>query len=158
VSGVSVAGHYGSLIMRNFERILALAAVVVGAIGIWAASGLSLWMDYSVGPGAAPIAYGAGVIVCGAAMLVKPTNSGTLDLGPFFARAALLILMMAALTVAIEYIGFTGGFLVFSVAALIFISRLKPFAAIVFAAIWVAVLYGVFVYLLHIPFPRGTLL
>jgi hypothetical protein len=144
--------------MRTYERIIALAAIAVGAIGIWAASGLSLWIDYTVGPGAAPIAYGAGVVICGAAMLVKPTDSGALDLGPFFPRAVLLVLMMAALTIAIEYIGFAGGFLVFSVAALIFISRLTPFAAILFAAIWVAVLYGVFVYLLHIPFPRGTLL
>ena len=142
--------------MRNLERYLALALLVVGAIGIYAASGLSLWDEYTVGPGAAPIAYGAALMICAAVVTIRPTASGPIEWGPYFPRAVLLLVLSAALAFSIDYIGFTGGLFVFSFAGLVWVARVKILHALVLAAIWVATLYFVFVHLLNIPFPRGA--
>lgn len=142
--------------MRTLERTLALALMAVGAVGIYAASGLSLWDEYTVGPGATPIIYGIGVLVCGAWVLARPAAPSAIDLGPLFTRAVILAVLMAALAASLDYIGFTVGLFAFSLAALLLVSRMKVLPAILFASIWVALLYGGFVYLLKIPFPRGA--
>ena len=142
--------------MRKLERLLALALVVVGAIGIYAATDLSLWDEYTVGPGAAPMAYGAILLVCSAFVAFKPTTSGPIEWGPYFPRAVLLLALAAGLAFSIDYVGFTGGLFLFSFASLAWVARIKIHYALLLAAIWVAILYGVFVYLLHIPFPRGA--
>jgi hypothetical protein len=142
-------------VMRTLERCLALALLLVGTIGIYGASGLSLWDEYTVGPGAAPITYGAILMVCAALVAVKPSGEGPIDWGPYFPRAILLLVLAAGLAFSIDYIGFTGGLFAFSFAGLAFVARLPLLKALAFAAIWVALLYFVFVHLLNIPFPRG---
>jgi hypothetical protein len=142
--------------MRHLERCLALAVFGVGALGIYAASGLSLWEEYTVGPGAAPIAYGAVLACCAAAVALRPGSSGPIEWGPYFPRAALLLVLAAALALSADYVGFTLGLFVFSFAALAWVARLKIHYALALAAIWIAILYFAFVHLLNIPFPRGA--
>ena len=143
-------------VMRNLERLLALALIVVGAGGFYAATGLSLWDEYTVGPGAAPLAYGAILMVCSAAVAFKPPTPGAIEWGSHFPRAVLLLALVAGLALSIGYVGFTGGLVLFSFAALAWVARIKIHYALLLAAIWVAMLYGVFVRLLNIPFPRGV--
>jgi putative tricarboxylic transport membrane protein len=142
--------------MRNLERCLALALLVVGALGIYAASGLPLWDEFTVGPGAAPIAYGAVLAFCAGAVALRPISSGPIDWGPYFPRAVLMVALAAALAFSIDYIGFTAGLFAFSFAGLLLVARVKLINALVLAVAWVAILYLVFVQLLNIPFPQGA--
>src|SRR5262245_52315595 len=101
--------------MRNLERFLALALILLGVIGIYAASGLSLWDEFTVGPGAAPIAYASILVACAAFVAAKPSSgSGPIEWGQHFPRAVALLVLAAAMAFSISYIGFTGGLFLFS--------------------------------------------
>lgn len=136
------------------DRIIALICGLVGAF--WAFTGwfeYGFWVNKGPGPGFLPVIFGTiTCIFCVVRILRADKNAEPVD-----AKALLPIAAIVAFTVCIYIIGFLASAFLFMVAWLVNQGRYSYKFSVIFAAIVVFCVWGIFEYWLQVPFPTGMI-
>lgn len=146
----------------NNEKYLSVFLVLIGALGVWGSFKVPIAERFTLGPGALPLAYAAGVLVFAAALLVKTMKGRVAGEAsaipePPGTRGLFFFLLNCALALSVHLIGFTAALLLFSVSSQIAIGRWKFKKALLFGVMWTAVLYVLFKVIIGVPFIEGYL-
>jgi hypothetical protein len=137
----------------GLERIMCLAMAAMGVVAL-----ISIRMDklkftqkYTIGPGLLPLIYAIVLIISAAAVYIgsREKEHWTLHalIGNPGRRGSLTVCLLVLLTVCVRYFPFLGCVFVFTFAGLMLLEKWKPLKALLFSAVWTAVIYGMFTYL-----------
>ncbi|MCS0505012.1 tripartite tricarboxylate transporter TctB family protein [Ancylobacter mangrovi] len=143
----------------NAEIVVSAFMVAFAAAQVYAANQLSLSADYTLGPGALPMIYSVGLLICSAAVLFESVRQGGSDgVGEKNSmRGVLCILLLVLFVASIYVVGFLFSTIVFCFLFCQFFSGLGLVKNIAFSVIWGAALYAAFHYLLEVPLEPGLL-
>ncbi len=162
-------------------RVLGIERVICGVLAVFAlfefygATQLSVSEEFTLGPGALPLIYSAGVFIFAGILLIWPTKKApplienpVRDEGsaasekeaspPLNYQAGLLTFAFIAVLIAtIYFLGFFAGASIFSFLYTRFITRWPLPKAIAFSLIWGGALYYSFDHLLEVQLEPGVL-
>ena len=141
------------------ERLFALLLILLGVIGLYGSFNLNFYEKYTLGPGAFPLIYSIGLIICSICLFIKSKDKKFISLRSFFVQPALrglifflLLFLMAGL---IYYFGFLIPLFIFSIVGLIWIEDWRFSKAFLFSSAWILFVYILFVKLLKVKLLQG---
>jgi hypothetical protein len=147
--------------MWNIERALGIALLASSGVIAFSIASLPFWEEFTLGPGAAPAIYLAGLAICALGLVVRPSPASVGSIGAMISlpgrNGLLLLVLVALLTLSVYAVGFPIGIFLFSLAVLVLIQGWRIPLAALFSALWAASLQIVFGWLLDIRFPDGFL-
>lgn len=147
------------------ERFVALLLGVFAVIELSSAVHLPVSEEFTLGPGAMPLIYGAGLLIFAAILAIRPTqkrvaaasgenrDAPARDYKGGAITYALLILFIAS----VYFVGFFIGTALFSFLYLKIVMRSPLHKAAMFAVIWGGALYYGFDHLLEVQLEPGLL-
>jgi putative tricarboxylic transport membrane protein len=148
------------LALLNAERLIGGFLVLLGAAELYAATGLRVGAEFTLGPGALPIVYALGLILFAALLAFRRTERGTSERAESGAelRSAVLFFGLLLLFAAVTALaGFLIALLLFSFLTLILVVKWSLVKSALFSAIWSLALYAVFRFVLKVPLESGSL-
>ena len=147
--------------MWNNERVLGVGLLLLALLLGASAFRVPFLDDFTLGPAALPLVYAAGLALCAAAFVLRPSPASVgrfADLvSPAGRRGVMLFVFAIALASIADLVGFPIAIGLFSLAVLVLIERWPLPSAIAFSLVWAGALYVVFVRLLGIPLGDGSL-
>jgi len=147
--------------LRNIgiERLVALILVLFAIAELYAARRLALSAEFTLGPGATPMIYGFGLLVFSFILLLRPSR-GAAGGGEEAARISdgvVFFVLLVALAVGIEFVGFLISTAAFAFLSLMYVMRIGLPKSALFAVLWSAGLFYVFKQILQVPLEPGIL-
>jgi hypothetical protein len=145
------------------DLVVGLTLAAFGCAELWSASSLPILTDFTVGPGALPIAYSSGLIlfsiliVGGAASRKDERRTQRLPTPINIYRGVILMALTLIFVAAIYVIGFLASCILFSIALSYFICEVDMTRSILFGTIWSVAIYCLFKYALQVPLEAGIL-
>jgi hypothetical protein len=144
----------------NNEKYLSLFLVLVGAVGVWGALKVPIAERFTLGPGALPLVYSAGVLLLSITLLVTTLRRQKVETPnalpePPGTYGLVFFLLNCALALSVHLIGFTVGLFLFSLLSLIYTDGWKVKKALLFSVIWTIALYALFKHVIGVPFIEG---
>ena len=150
--------------MRTADRLVGLAAVLLGAYVAWQASGMEYHGIYGPGPGFLPLWLGASTIVCGAVILSQTRvrraeqDSVPFDMDRAMAlRVGFAVVALVASVWLYQYVGFALSFGVFIAVVLRVLDRLPLSRILAVSVLTPAIFWAVFDLVLGVRLPAGLL-
>lgn len=166
LSAESLAARIQSL---GAERLIALLVIAFAIVEFYAAMQLSMTEEFTLGPGAMPAIYAAGLLVFATVLLIQPSPKTSAiietsvadeaETGPVgdYRAGVVTFLLVAVFIASIYFVGFLGGTIIFSLLYVLLVARWPVLQAIVFGVAWGgAVFYG-FDHLLGVQLEPGIL-
>ena len=151
----------------DVERIVALVLVIFSIAELTQALQLPLSEEFTLGPGAMPVFYGAGLLIFAVLLwFTASPNERALperpdermdEPGRNYPAGITTFLLVVAFVGSIYLIGFLAGTVVFSLLHLIFVMRLNVLKSVTFSLIWGGGLYYLFHDLLSVQLEQGML-
>lgn len=144
----------------NNEKYLSIFLVLIGALGVWGSLKVPIAERFTLGPGAMPLIYAAGVLLFAVMLLVMTLKGQKAEAPdavpePPETYGLLFFLFNCALALSVHLIGFAVGLFLFSVSSLIYVGRWNIKKALLFSVIWTIVLYVLFKVIIGVPFIEG---
>ncbi len=146
----------------NNEKYLSIFLVLIGALGVWGSLKVPIAERFTLGPGALPLIYAAGVLLFAVMLLVmtlRGQRAGVADAVPEppGTYGLLFFLFNCALALSVHLIGFVAGLFLFSLSSLTYAGGWKIKKALLFSIIWTIGLYILFKVIIGVPFVEGFL-
>ena len=146
----------------NNEKYLSIFLVLIGALGVWGSLKVPIAERFTLGPGALPLIYAAGVLLLAVALLVMTLKGQKIETPnavpePPGTYGLLFFLINCALALSVHLIGFAVGLFLFSLSSLTYVGRWKIKKALLFSVIWTIALYVLFKIIIGVPFIEGLL-
>lgn len=143
----------------NHESILFLLILIVALIGLYGATKLPLTARFTIGPGMAPLVYGALVLFISAVLIVQALRSKNPQklIPPSGKKGLLFVLFMIIFAILSYIIGFVISMFIFSALVLVYVEGWQYKKALPFALVWTFALYWFFVRILSVPLLTGML-
>lgn len=144
--------------MNRADSVIGAGLTIAFLAMAWGATQLTYWAEFAPGPGFAPFWFalaGAAISAYVAARgLWSPAAEGATRGGlvRVVTAVAALVLAMAAVPIVGFFVALSAYLLVVTFG----IERLRPVVALASAGGTVALIYVMFVLLLHVPFPKGA--
>lgn len=143
---------------------LAFVIALVGAFAAYSSRGLTLFEEFTVGPGMAPVVYGSAVAVIGLVLAIGGLRPSAMPAeveppSPEAKRKALYFVgLLLVMVLLLEPLGFPIVATLYGVVGLILVCEVRPLPALLTSVGLTAAFYYVFVVLLRLPIPSGALI
>ena len=155
--------------LMGAERFVALLLIVFSVAELYAAMKLSLTEEFTLGPGALPVIYAVGLLIFAGMMAAWPSQKApaAIDSSAVSKQEAvpprnyrdgiLTFSFVVAFIIAIYFVGFLGGTMIFSLLYVVFIAKWPILKSVPFALIWGGSVYYGFDHLLGVQLEPGIL-
>lgn len=143
--------------MNRADGVIGAGLTVAFLTMAWGAGQLTYWAQFAPGPGFAPLWFALAGAAVSAYVAIRGLRSPVADEADRGGVTRVLA-AVAALVVSMAVVPIVGFFVAISVFLLVVtfgIERLRPVVALASAGGTVALVYGMFVLLLGVPFPKG---
>ena len=155
----------GRLAIRvmSADLVVGLTLAAFGCAELWSASSLPISADFTVGPGALPIAYSSGLIVFSVLVVLGALSSKDagatqhLQTSQSIYQGLSLLALMIIFIAIIYVIGFLASCIVFSITLSYFICKVSKMYSLFFGIVWSLAIYSLFKYALQVPLESGIL-
>jgi Tripartite tricarboxylate transporter TctB family len=152
----------------DIERFVALLLGVFAIAELTQAMQLSIYEEFTLGPGAMPLIYGVGLLVFAvllgltASQKEKPAPpehpTEKMDAsGQNYRAGAVTFILLLLFVILIFFVGFLPSLIIFSFLHLMLVMRLSLLKAAVFSLLWGGGLYYAFDHLLDVQLEPGLL-
>lgn len=147
--------------MWNNVRVFSVFMVFIGSACIYGSVRLPVAERFTLGPGAMPLIYSVGVIICAILIWVSAPSQkdGSLKsaLEPPGRYGLVFLILNFALGLTVYVLGFAIGLILFCFLALVFTKGWRPYRALLFSIAWSLSIYILFTLFLDVPFLKGVL-
>ncbi len=147
--------------MWNNERVFSVFMLFIGLVCIYGGVRLPVTERFTLGPGAMPLIYSVGVLICAILMWVRAPGRKDGSFKNALERPGryglVFLILNFALGLTVYILGFAIGLILFCFLALVLVKGWRLYRALLFSIAWSLTIYMVFTLLLDVPFLKGVL-
>jgi putative tricarboxylic transport membrane protein len=147
--------------MWNNEKVFSVFMFFIGVVGFYGSIHLPVSERFTLGPGAMPLIYSSGVVICAILIWVLAPSRKDASFKNVLGRPGryglIFLILNFVLGFIVYMVGFAIGLILFCFLALFFTKGWRPYRALLFSVAWSLAIYILFTIFLDVPFLKGAI-
>lgn len=146
----------------SVQSLFLIIMMILSSIGVYGAISLQVFDSNNIGPGFMPLMYSCALMICSLLLFVKKSGIKRINLPCLLNKPGFDSLFFFIMTIVcyimVGLIGMLPALFLYSFIVLVQQKRMNVFRIIIFEAIFMIIIYFLFVKILNVPFENGLIL